>query len=85
MSTFGDRLDRVELIFMPIDCDHCRSWARTVLVAIDPVTGVEIGSRPRQCPRCGRVLPITREIVIEQDDDPPLSLVRIDSEWLLHA
>lgn len=43
---------------VPVGCDTCRYWNRTIVVTVE-VDGTETGrSRPDQCPECGRVVPV---------------------------
>jgi hypothetical protein len=68
---FNQRLDRVQVIVMPVGCGHCRDWTRHRLVTdVDPITGVEIADRPpdEHCPQCGRPTPILRTILLVDDE-----------------
>ena len=43
---------------LPVGCDTCRCWNRTIVVTVED-DGTETGrSRPDACPECGRVVPV---------------------------
>lgn len=53
MTTIESRLGRLHLVYRrPEGCGHCRTWGPAVCLRDDEAP------RPKECPLCGRSVPI---------------------------